>query len=1079
MSAKHNKSWMTGRKRTFKLRFRRVLIGAAVLLIVFVSASGVLKKIAIRQISELTNTEIKARKVSIGFNGSVVINELSIRPQKESEYDDTFLKAEKVHARFNLLSLMLLKPRLDEIKVRNFVFNAQHDIEANHWNTEDLKLQAPMGKMPLIRLSGGILQYSKVSRGQVKIAAAIPLDARFGLNEKTQKGYSFDIVTAERTGSAKSELSGFWQDGKISFDGAISSADVAAFESVWTVDEMAGELIWDEEKNYSLKLRVKDLLNRQKTNEKFAGGEFAEKPGLINILHKFFNDSKPAGKIDIELDASGNLGNINESRATGAIFCKDVSIYDRSFPYLIEHLAGRIDFSENQVLLNDLSGVHGDVRLLFSGHVKDFGANLQYDITMKSDNMVLDKDLYEALGKKHKKLWSMFSPSGLTAVNYNMTRKAESKAKEVLSVELLDVNAVCVYFPYPLENLAGKMIFSGGNVVISDLVSQAKGEGKLTFNGGVTGCGGDRPIYEIAVKAEDIPLDSTLGAALSARQRKLYKVFVLSGTADAQVRIFTPENMAVETSFAAEVDFKKSSFKMDPSELVITEADGKALFTPDSVDIVSMKGKQGEGCISLKGRARPGEGGDKEELMYRLILRGEEVKLGDDVFGLLPGPLEKVSSYLQPEGKINYTAELNKDVNESDYRITVECLGDRINCMAFPYPVKDVTGTMTITQDSIGLENISASPVNNFQVSNAGSIRLNGKIALAENGFGDGRFDLHAKDISFDKQLGAALPKGMESYYKYFSPAGRFDLDFDNIRIFSKGGKEKFVEFEGGAKLKDCRFNFTSATAAVTGAFKLKFLYELGKEMHWGQGQLLADSIKIKNVSLKNINAKADYSRKQRSWSAQNITGDFYGGKFTGQFSFKRPQDSAVEYMLQTNFDDVDLNKLLSEARPGDLAEDGHSSGKMQGLLNIGGQVGQEAIGRCKLEISDMKVGKMSPVGKLLAVLSLNEPKNFAFNEMLVNSYIKGNTLFFEKLDLAGDAMAFNGSGLMDLRTQNINLTLAARGPRIEPSILQSLADDLGRGVIQIEVSGNIYDPQIKKVPLPMFKDTLNILGTR
>ena len=129
----------------------------------------------------------------------------------------------------------------------------------------------------------------------------------------------------------------------------------------------------------------------------------------------------------------------------------------------------------------------------------------------------------------------------------------------------------------------------------------------------------------------------------------------------------------------------------------------------------------------------------------------------------------------------------------------------------------------------------------------------------------------------------------------------------------------------------------------------------------------------------------------------------------------------------------------------------------------------------------EMQVGRLSPLGKLLYVLNLNEPKDFAFSQMLVNSYIKQDRLFFRKLDLSGQAIAFYGSGQMNLRDSSIDLILTARGARLataDPSVLQSLTEGLGQAVVQLEVTGDFHDPQVTTRPFPVIKKSLEILGT-
>ena len=77
--------------------------------------------------------------------------------------------------------------------------------------------------------------------------------------------------------------------------------------------------------------------------------------------------------------------------------------------------------------------------------------------------------------------------------------------------------------------------------------------------------------------------------------------------------------------------------------------------------------------------------------------------------------------------------------------------------------------------------------------------------------------------------------------------------------------------------------------------------------------------------------------------------------------------------------------------------------------------------------------------------------------------------------------MAFYGSGWLDLKTDDIKMTLTARSRRLasaNPSVWQSLTEGLSRAVVRVEVKGKISDPQITTMPLPVIKETLEILGT-
>ncbi len=177
------------------------------------------------------------------------------------------------------------------------------------------------------------------------------------------------------------------------------------------------------------------------------------------------------------------------------------------------------------------------------------------------------------------------------------------------------------------------------------------------------------------------------------------------------------------------------------------------------------------------------------------------------MFGLLPAPLEKTVRELQPKGKVNIGATLNK-ADSNDYTITVDCLNNSVNFERFAYPLKDITGRLTITKDTVKLQNITATAADNVQITpDTSTIKLNGEIALADNGLSGGRFTLCANDIFFDERLGAALPEGVRAYYDELSPTGRFDVNDINVEILNAADGEKYIGFTGAVKFKTCSVN--------------------------------------------------------------------------------------------------------------------------------------------------------------------------------------------------------------------------------------------------------------------------------
>jgi len=1064
----------------------------AVLWCGFMAGRRFLPPIAIHQIGELTGTEIKTKFVDFGLNGSVHIRGLVIRPYQSRGGNDVILKADTVYARFSVLSLLLLKPRLKEINIDDFIFNVQHNLDTGEWNVAGFKLGAPRGvggKMPLISLKKGTLRYSKISDKQDGIIMEVPLDAEFGPNRKQRGAYDFSITTAEITrGFGKSLLRGFWQRGNVTITGGISSADVPGFERVWSANVIAAELNYNRRGNYSLKLRVKDLFGRHTSRSDKAdsaepsfsrtyGGQVPEGFEPFASLQRFFSRYNPAGQADISLQASGNLQKPAESQLAGNIYCKDASFCYRWFPYAVEHLTGQIDFTENSVTLNNLCGRHGETELLISGWSKYSGAERQYQIRIASDNMALNDDLYNALSENEKKYWSAFSPTGTAAIDYRTERQTATEKKKTLLARLLGVDAAYSGFPYPLKNLSGSLIIDNNGVTARDIISQTEGK-KVTINGGVRSVYTGRPVYDIFVKAENIPLDSTFTSALPASQRNFCEQFEKTGFADADIRIFTPEQNSTAASYTANVFLKNASLKIKQFAPVVSEVSAKMVCEPNRVYIENLAGKCSEGEVNLSGLIWPGA--ERRQFRYSLLLRGQQVRFNDELSGLLPVSVAKFARELNADGKINYVAELNKkdETDFPDYRITVDCLGDSINFKGFAYPLKSISGSLIITKESLELKDITATTASDVQITPASStIKINGRAEIAEDAFGGGRFQIYASNILFDKRLGVALPGPVRDIYDKLCPTGRFDLDLEELKISDSGGA-RHVDFSGTVKLENCGLAISPAVTDLSGTLKMKGLYKTGGWFSNGRADLLVDNVKIKGRLLTSLKANIDYDPARKSWIAENLAANCYGGKVAGKFELSRTDTTGLDYSTQIGFDNIDLRQFLSSENP----QQEHSKGKIAGSISVAGKAGDGSsrIGRCRLQITDMQAGRPSPLGKLLDVLKLTEPKDFLFEQMLVDSYIKSDTMFFKQFDLSGESVAFNGSGRLNLRNQNIALDLTARGHRLagaEPSFLQSLTDGISKAIVRMDVTGNVYDPQITTKTLPVITDSLEILG--
>jgi hypothetical protein len=350
------------------------------------------------------------------------------------------------------------------------------------------------------------------------------------------------------------------------------------------------------------------------------------------------------------------------------------------------------------------------------------------------------------------------------------------------------------------------------------------------------------------------------------------------------------------------------------------------------------------------------------------------------------------------------------------------------------------------------------------------------------------------------------------------------------------GGKVNLNPGSGNSS-SACSLKVSGTAVELSGTVEAEGSYGTKRGLAQGRVRLAAERLGIEGKAATHTEVEAVYDPNTRKWVAKDFLGDCYGGRLWGSLEIGAaaarteehgdavhdlPGSSGLSYLLQVAFNDVDLQQfllagkaentrqgtpdkgqktgggilqnLVSVLYPASSGPSSTSSGTMDAWLSLQGRISDDVRpeapagrgpgvprrGVCHVEIANMQVGKVSPLRNVLSVLHLSEPTDYTFDRMLIDSYIRADKLLIPRLDLSGRRAAFTGSGTMDLPTEEIDLTLTARGARVaaaEPSVLQSLTEGLGGAVVRMEVTGKASSPHVQTKALPLIEDSLRILG--
>lgn len=1044
---------------------------------------------ALTQIGRLTNTQLEMQSCVIDLDGSVNIQDLVVYPRDPNL--PRVMKAATVYAKFDRRSLLRLRPSLKEIVVRGFVFDARYNLDTGRWNIGSLRINAPPGKggqMPVVSLEEGTLQYSTIAQAKARaeIITSVPVDARFRLDEKTDRGYHFEVKTGrikDKLGDSKLDV--FWEPGVLTLAGGIASSSGPALDRSVSIYKMAAELEYDSDQDFQLDLRITDLYSSPVDQNDTLKLVFPGRENPLAGLQEFFYRYRPSGKIDVQMEAQGNLADLASSHIGGLIECKDLKVCDRRFNYPLDHLNGSISFSNNTIDSNGLTARHQDVPLHIEFSLLGRGPDSQYKLRVTSEKMRLDEDLYRALNERTQRAWRQVDPQGYVAIDYQRIRPSPPGRQRKLSVDLLDTFATYRGFPYPLKNLTGHIEFGEDHITLTDVVSQTESM-SVQLNGVIRNYGTSHPEHDLRVTATSLPLDNTLGQALSPQQRSAYKALQIKGATHANVSIRTDPNSAKPASVYTTLSFQDASILAPGIQTPFEHIYGRAELSARSIALQDLEGQYLGNPVRMSGRITLNR--EAKPKAFSLDISSDSMRV-DDFITALPQKAAQAIAKLQARGKIALRAQLSRgDPNEPiKYQADVDCLSNSMRFERFPYPFRDITGKLIVNNKQCLVQGINAFPDTAAPASApVGALFVNGQIAYPEGTIHTGSFQVSGENLPFDGTLAQALPENVRGPFAQLRPSGQFKLSPTDIRFSVGADGVLYVDYVTNVHLQDASLKLSEVEAKLRGSLEATGHLESPTGMRRGFIVVSLNSLAVNHKEITDLHTVLTYDPTLRTWRSSDLRGKLYGGKILGQFSLQGTASEPALCKMQIGVANMNLQDFLQASADKDAPVKKQTSGTANGTISFSTTLGSRAsrMGRCTFHVTDMQAGKVSPLAKLLSSLGRTESHDHAFERLQVDSYIRDEVLFIETLDIAGNAIALQGSGNLHLPTGQLNLAMIARGQRgkrisvNEPSVLQSLTEGLMGAVVQVEFTGHFSNPEFTTRALPLLENSFKLLGT-
>lgn len=1073
-----------------RILFRKRLLGrlgwglgmAAVLLITgYFLINWMLEPLIERQLRHRLGGVVYLDSVRWTSPGRVRLSQLVIAPTPEGLVTDPLVRIGQMECRFSLRDLLRWKVNILAADVRQAQFLFDYDMDQGRWNFTDLQFVRGEGggasRIPILYLHDSTLQVRTRREGRVTQVTTVGLDGQF-ISYRQGREYHFKLSTGSHLALSDSGLSGVWRrgpgEGQIQLNGQIRMPRSQILGNAWDLHDIRFDCQYSprqtqiNECSFAMgecRASLKGTISYEETADpmdlhvrldNFAFGPRYQKDtvvyseSLMEVLDFGFNGFltrfAPVGRGDLDVQITGSLSDLGRSRVEGFFLCRDVTVTDSEMPYALRNVSGKILLEKDRLVFDNLTARHGTAQFTIRGGVDNIGSNATMHSLASGTNLTFDHDLYKSLPTSYKELWLALAPSGTGNIEYEFQQVTGGRPVQKLRVDLISARAVFNRFLYPLENLTGTLIFNPDRIEFRDVATGYPDPRKIVINGDLQVLKGQPPRFNVEVRAQEIPVDDTLRRALPKPQRELLDQFDIDGRLSMQLHASDTDRPGKEAQFTGDLQLAADSFLWKPFPVPLTGVTLNTQIRPEQIEITVPAASYGAGTLEGSSLLTFTEDADRPAAAVRFS--AQQLPLDEPLWEVLSARLQLPHpwSALRADGAVDLSGQFALNTPDSaPPQITLICNGNRIYSTDRMWATGPTTGTVHIDGSRVELENIL---VPNLPV--------------------DGRF----ADL---------LPASARPALQGLDANGTLNLTVNRGR-FEPGAENGFnLSADGMIGFDAIRLPSLHVSEA-RGVLLGQFAYNSQTNFPEGSGNFQVTEGRLLDRPVFDLSGPWAIDPNSRRVSLPTITAHCSEGRIFGNAAadFSDPV-APPRYELHSWFNQMQIRSLL---QPDPQAQTEHhpTEGILNGAFSMSGPMGdmKQARGRLQIQATQLKIEPETLLGDALTLMGLQKQTDYVFDEMLLEADLQEAVFSSPRVLLQGKNSVFQGAGQVDLEQQTIQMDLTAFGRRAgeKPTLLNTLAENLGASLARVEVTGDLHNPIIRKIPLPLIQKSLEFFGS-
>jgi len=758
---------------------------------------------------------------------------------------------------------------------------------------------------------------------------------------------------------------------------------------------------------------------------------------------------------------------------------------DPRLPYPLSELQATITCDRRELKIADLSARCGAAQVHLSASRAGHGGRAVWQVQARARQLDVDRRMVESLPAEWRARWQKYQVLGRVDVDLAASLDGEWWVGDV-TVRCVDVSVLYDRFPYRLTGGRGTVRLRGEALDV-DLRTLADAT-PVAIRAAIIRPG-DAWTGWIEVGSQGtVALDDRLVAALEPRSQRVVRAFNPQGRVALGARIerHVPRGDALQRQITIRVE--NGSMQYDKFAYPLRRVSGHVEMTNGRWSFRDLAGHNDSAYVTCQGHWNPT--GD-EGLQLEFV--ATDVPLEDELRGALSPGAQRLWASLRPRGTIDHLAARvvhPRGAARPSLEVVLTKWPARQNlpgrsCSAepswFPYALDQLTGTLAYRDGRFELRDLRG---------------MHGTVACAARGQGQasstGDWHLRLDEFSverlrLDRDLLAAVPPRLSRVLGKIKLSAPVNLrGSTSLRGSSQQPGQLAATWDVAANVAGADLYAGEPLEGVFG--EVRWSGQSQGQAFQGRGMLELDSAIYRGVQLTALRgpfwidngrlllggwAPSDESSPASEAGSRQIVAQALGGLVAGdaQVVFSTP----AAFELQGTLTDGDLAALARDLGRTTVQARGKAFATVQ--LAGTGQGIHTLRGNGRVRVREADIYELPLVVSLLKILSVRAPDKTAFTSSDIDFRVQGDHLYFDRLDLNGDAISLKGIGEMSWRRE-IKLdfyTLVGRADRQWP-LLRPLLGEASRQFLALHVSGTLDQPRTVSEMLPGLNETLQQL---